>query len=380
MHEATSNIYHMINLLADMPGFDSFVKERDITKHTSDFIDAFLAWRSEHLMTNKNDETTIRIIQEKIQAYKHENNKVSPLSGFYKQYKVHDCLVSDFDEDVLKCRIGKVYFTNADVQHYKTIKEKIANIAVDISPIYDKYKNSNNPYINAQLAEILNRGKQYNIGLLHLYQALIYALSYPNPYWDTPIAVYGCMRALWELQYLLGKKGLTDLTTNTNRFCGKILEMLYLLLSRSIHIEENSLLSAICLSLRADLMYDYNIEYMYIFNTYVGLGVNIEIQYMADKAFSHEIAASLGLASVFEQQFKDSLKMYQHGNLVPYNSIGIRDVEDETMGQLNSKAWKRSIILDTNLYGQYQKGEYFFDKSQITEIISYLHNKYITSK
>lgn len=84
------------------------------------------------------------------------------------------------------------------------------------------------------------------------------------------------------------------------------------------------------MSIRANLVYDYRTEFSVIF----GIGINPDIQYIADKATASSIADRYGLSIIFEECFKDAMKMYRYGSLIPNDTGGYVDIEDATFGGL----------------------------------------------
>lgn len=381
MKNYREDIQKVVEILSSIHGFNDFCIEYTQSGEKGNVIDEFIGWKSRG-KCSPNERIVLNIAKEKMQAIR-RFAQTNQLSGFLEHLKIEDPLLEEFCKDFSNCKTGQVAFKKADVQHYKTITEKIAYYGIDLLPVYEKYRNTQNPYINAQLAGVFNRSGMFEIGLFHLHKALNYALSLSNIYWETPFGVYGCTEALWELQYLLGRKGLEELSReeenisrNKRDFKFKILELLYLYLCRSIHIIDNTLQSANYLSNRANLLLDYGYDFHLIFANNGFCGAKMEVQFLSDKAYAYNIGASLGLALLFEQDFKDSLKMYQHGSLIPNATGGLHDEEDATMEELNKRGWLRSIELGNRLYEKYKEGEYRFNKYQINTLISYIRKKH----
>ena len=360
--------------MSSIHGFNDFCIEYARSGKHGNVIEDFIEWHCKDNFT-PDEQITLHIAKEKFDVIQREV-KHNKLSGFLEHLKIEDPQLEEFCKDFSESKTGQVAFKKADVQHYKTITEKIAYYGIDIQPVYNKYHNTQNPYINAELAGIFNRTGMYEMGLFHLHKALNYALTQSNPYWDTPSGVYGCAEAIWELQYLLGRKGLEDFSRDNRDFKFKILELLYLYLCRSIHIVENSAQSANYLSNRANLLYDYRYDFHLVFANNGFGGAKMEVQLMSDKAYAYRIGESLGLALLFQQDFKDSLKMYQHGSLLPNSTGGLCDEEEATMEELNKRGWFRSVELGNRLYQKYQKGEFHLNRYQIASLISYLRYKY----
>lgn len=363
-------IQELVKVMATIKGFDEFCLEFKDKKH--DIVSAFSDWLQKKAPLKDEDNLTLKIVKEKWETIKQVANS-NRLFGCIQHLSIKDELLDEFIKDMETCKTGEVAFKKADKQHYKTITEKYAYFATDISSVYHKYQSSQNPYINAHLAQIFNRSGMFDLGLYHLKKTVEYALSYPNQYWETPFAIYGCTEAIWELQYLLGEKGLIFICDQLSLPYLSILEVLFLYLSRSIYINMENPVAATYLSNRANLCYDYQYDFTIIFANNGLIGVNTHIQFMSDKAYAFEIAEKLGLGFIFYDDFKDSLKMYQHDSLIPNMSGGLHDIEDATMGELNKRGWARSIILANKLFDKYKQGNYNLTSQQLDTLFHYLH-------
>ena len=367
------DIQELVKVMATIHGFDEFCLENKNEKQ--DIVSAFSDWRQKKAPLSEKEELTLKIVKEKWDTIK---RKAAPnqLLGYIQHLSIKDKLLAEFIKDMEICKTGNVAFKKADIQYYKTITEKYAYLATDISSVYHKYQNSQHPYINSHLAQIFNRSGMFDLGLYHLRKAIGYALSYPNQYWETPFAIYGCTEAIWELQYLLGRKGLIFICNQLSMPYLSILEVLFLYLSRSIYINMENPVAATYISDRANLCYDYQYEFTIIYANNGMIGVNTHIQFMSDKAYAFEIAENLGLGLIFYDDFKDSLKMYQHDSLIPNMSGGLHDIEDATMGELNKRGWERSIILANRLLDKYKQGDYNLTSQQFDTIFRYLHQEH----
>ena len=124
------------------------------------------------------------------------------------------------------------------------------------------------------------------------------------------------------------------------------------------------------LSIRADLIYHYKQDFLSIF----GLGVNPEIQFMADKYMSYYYADICGL-QIAKDCYLDAMKMYRYGSLIVNGGIGTQEYEDATFGELIERGNKRSETLAYSIYEQAKRGYYKMDKCQITNLVNYIGEK-----
>ena len=363
----------LVSALSGMQGFDEFYKGCSSRESLYDVADGFLLWKRQHGCLPPEEETTLKILREKFELLEREESG-NLLSGQVEHLAIRDPLVEVFRKDFHECRTGQVAIKRVANQHYKTRTEDAAYIGLNFEPVYHKYSKTNNPFINTELALAFDNAGLYSVGLRHLKKSLYYSLANPNPYWESPYEIYGCTEAIWEVQFLLGDTGLDIMSESHKGFRLKLLKLLYLYLSRSIHIAYGSLHSLQYLSNRATLLYDYYHEFTIIFGDVDLWVTNIDVQVMSDKAYAYSMAEDLGLAAEFRQDFWDSLKMYRYGSLIPFGSIGPLDLNDETMGDLNKRGWLRSIALGNRLYEEYKRGELHMDRAEIDDIVSYLKN------
>lgn len=125
------------------------------------------------------------------------------------------------------------------------------------------------------------------------------------------------------------------------------------------------------LSIRANLVYDYRTEFSVIF----GIGINPDIQYIADKATASSIADRYGLSIIFEECFKDAMKMYRYGSLIPNDTGGYVDIEDATFGELIERGNIRSEDLANQLLKLYRESYFVLGESELAECIWFIKDK-----
>ena len=370
----------LAQLFASVPGFEQFLAsyhgDKDIYIIVSAFRDKL---ETEGRLTESMDITL------KIMLEKYEDTKELSLDGLHyinKHLQINDsCELQEFFEDRKRLTLKEIKFKRAEVQHYKTITEKIAYQQIDYSSVIEKYIKSNHPYICSQIAQACINAKKYHIGLPFLQKALRHVFSSPNAYWHNVYGITGCTDALYELQHLLGRVGMNEMTQLKS--CG-ILSCLYLYLSRAIYMCDNqsenlsvdeipygAIMKINYLSMRRDIEYDYKFDFSMIF----GMGINPDIQFISDKYLCYHEAQKYGIQIVAEQCYKDSLKMYQHGSLIPNSMGGYLDIEDATWGELVQRGQVRSETIASNLYKIYQKGGFRLSVNELSDIISALRDR-----
>lgn len=375
------------SFVAQVPGLDEFINGHKDLKDFDTILNNFREKQEAMGTMNYELDLMLKILSEKYMEIKQVQDGLHIVN---RHVSIDDTeLLSQFVKDTKGLYSDQWKFKKADVQHYKTITEKIAYKEVDFSSIIDDYIDCNHPYICAKIAIAYLEGKNYSIGLVFLQKALNHVFSYPNVYWNNPLAIYGCVDALHEFQYLLGPRGMDSLSPVIKAGRYTILRCLYLYLSRAIHMcdeelntqayEEDAVpYSAIAkmnyYSIRADLVYDYRQDFSLIF----GLGVNPDIQYISDKAWAYTVADHYGLGRIAWDAYNDALKMYRHGDIRPNNSGGYAEIEDATFGELIERGRIRSEILSQDLFEQYKQSEFFVSIPDIADCIAYLRERLIS--
>lgn len=379
------SIKFILDMLFSIPSFEDFYLKNSQTKDFDSLISLFKQRLIESNSLDYETDLTLKIVKEKYALFVEKNGNA--ISFLNENKKIEDNqILAEFNSDFKKCNTAEIEFRNAEKQHYKTITERIAFHKINFTPeIIEKYLYIFHPYICSNIAIAFTNAKLYDVGLTFLQKSLFNVFSYPNIYWDNPNAIYGCADALYEFQHLLGQNGMLALNKYIPNARRHILTLLFLYLSRAIHIQDtvineylkhpdknnipNSLIQKInYLSSRADLIYDYREDFAMIF----GLGVNPDIQFIADKATAHYLSTQVGLEIMTMQCWKDSLKMYQYGSLIPNYTGGYKEIEDETWDKLIERGNSRSIQIANNYLSDFNKGIFSISKPIIADSISFL--------
>lgn len=378
--------YNIQQMIITIPELEEFLENNNF----KDFSKAILMFYQEMEKQNRMSaelDLKLKILLEKIDEYREKS--IFNLHHINKSIAIDDRkILNDFFSDYKDLRKDKKLFKKAEKQHYETITEKIAHVQVDFDSILDKYFECNHPYIYSQIALAYNNAKKYHIGFPYLAKALFYTFSSPNIYWENIYGMMGCTDALWEVQHLLGRGGMDNLKIMNSH---SILSYLYLCLSRIIYmcdygkkeddhtdnIPQNVIHKINYLSMRGDLIYDYRYDFTAIFGTVLNPGINVDIQFMADKYISHEIAEEYGIGIITHQNYLDALKMYRHGSLIPNSSGGCVDIEEVTFGELIKRGLVRSEELANRLYKEYTAGSFKLDTYEIEKIMMALKEKYL---
>lgn len=383
MDSQIQELNRLNDFIYSIPYFDSFIQNNSsIYNDVEELLKDFLSFVDNKGLDVSEIRIMVHIAIERYASIIENSHKALYYINSTKRF--HDeSIVSEFIEDLRKAKCEGVLFKNADIQHYKTITEKIACQKVDFKEeTIKKYWNCTHPYVCSIISSAFINAKQYGIGIQFLKNGLSNFNTISNKYWDNPLALKGCSDILHMTQYVLGVKGMSE-TVGAD----KILEMLYLYISRVIYmgdipqdkknIHTDSVSQHVIdkinyLSIRADLVYDYQNMFAHIFP----MGVNPDIQFMADKYMADAFAEQFGLGVMTKQCFYDSLKMYQHGSLIPNYSGGYKDVEDATWGELIERGTTRAYDIAYTYYKEYKKGNYQLSANEIDTIISYLVEKF----
>lgn len=378
---------HELNRLNDfiysIPYFDSFLSNNssaydDVEELLKDFL--------LYVGNKEQDISEIRImVHIAIERYASIiENSDKALYYINRTKQIHDeTILSEFIKVMNNAKCEGFLFKKANIQHYKTITEKIAYQKYDFhEETIMKYWDCSHPYVCSIISLAFINAKQYEIGLHFLKNGLANFNTIHNPYWDNPLALKSCADLLHLTQYVLGLQGMYE-TIGVN----KLLEILYLYISRVIYmgdipqtktsfktdsVPQHIIDKINYLSIRADLVYDLRKTFALIFP----VGVNPDIQFMADKYMADAYAQQFGLGIITEDCFKDSLKMYQHGSLIPNYTGGYHDIEDATWGELIERGTNRAYNIAYTYFNEYKRGNFQLSSDEANTIISYLFKKF----
>lgn len=371
------------DFIYSIPYFESFIHNNSSTYNdVEELLKAFLSFVDNKEIDVSEIRIMVHIAIERYASIMENSDKALYYINSTKRF--HDeSILSEFIKDLREAKCEGVSLKKTDIQHYKTITEKIAYQNVDFKEeTIKKYRNCSHPYVCSVISSAFINAKQYGIGFWFLKNGLSNFNTIYNKYWDNPLALKGCSDLLHMTQYVLGLKGMHK-TIGAN----KILKILYLYMSRVIYmgdipqdkktiytdtVPQHIIDKINYLSIRADLVYDYRNMFAHIFP----MGVNPDIQFMADKYMADAYAQQFGLGIITKNCFYDSLKMYQHGALIPNHSGGYHDIEDATWSELIERGTTRAYCIANTYFEEYKKGNYQLSINEIDIIISYLAEKF----
>lgn len=376
----------LADFILSFPEMDDFIEEHPDIQRLDILLNEYAQFASQQYYYSDDLRISIQIAKEKFSEFIEQSHL--GIHSINKTKCIDDAsIICTFHNEAYGDKKPEYLFKKADVQHYRTITEKIAYQKVDFSPLVEKYISHYHPYVNMEIASAFINAKQYDIGLPFLQKVLSYVFSYPNIYWDNPTALYSCAEGIHMMQYLLGRAGMDALDYIIPDSKYRLLQLAYLYISRAIymcdediashgkwdgeHIPAGLINKLNLLSIRANLVYDYRTEFSVIF----GIGINPDIQYIADKATASSIADRYGLSIIFEECFKDAMKMYRYGSLIPNDTGGYVDIEDATFGELIERGNIRSEDLANQLLKLYRESYFVLGESELAECIWFIKDK-----
>lgn len=362
------------------PGFNDFMLEHRDIQNFAEMIDAFRGEKLKNGELTEDLDLMLKILDEKCSQYVEESS--GSLHFLNKHLQVDDSAVlSEFVSDLKGLKRGEVFFKKADLQRYRTIREEIAYFPIDFSPIVDKYMDETHPYITSKFATAYLEAKNYDIGLVFLQKSLNHVFARTNIYWHNPLALYGCVDALHRVQYIMGRRALPLLNTIFPGGYYDILRLLFLYLSRAIHMCDSEnykpdgdnipkpIIEKInYLLIRADLVKFYSQEFVGIF----GIGVNPDIQFISDKISAYYLGCQWGLGSIVMDSYKEAMTLYRNGSFTPNYSGGYVEIEDATIDQLVVRGQLRADNLAKNLYELYQQGSFCLPLDSVADLIAFI--------
>ena len=378
----------LIGLLSNIDGFlDSF--NRIEIRNYEDLIEFMNKFTINNDSLSCEDVVLIRIIKEHFEKFKIDGSYHSIENLDYSK-AVDEKIVHEFLKDTKVLKSGRVAFDKLP-KRYKTITEKIAVEEIDFDNMPQRYKDSLHPYVLHLISEAYINGKIYSVGIHYMFKGIFNALKSINPYFNSEYGLLGSTYLIFQLQYLLGVQGLLHLDKHINSFTSKILSLIYLYLSRCISVFENKynecrttdveFVNPFVIRLielynnRATLMLDYRLFYSNLF-----FGTNPDLHFMSDMYYAYEYGVENGLDFCVQDYYWDSLKMYRHGSLIPNDSGGYKDIEDETWNELTTKVNFRSKLIAEGLYRDFLMDRYDFSNQDIEIIRQYLEAKYINTE
>lgn len=379
----SDNFKFHIDLLYSIPEFKDFTLENDLKENfkgksgAKKLISSFSSFIEEKRKLNDSEELILKLFIECVEA-EYANSFVTKLFNINNNFKVNDLYLNDFNQDYGRILTGESEFKEINIGKYKTKKEFLRLREVDdngLFELYEKYIHYNHPYIFYMISEPMVQAGNYANGINVLRGALKHSFRSPNYYWENIEAVDACATALYQIQYLLGYIGIRKLNEKIENFENKLFKLIFLYLSRVIYMEKDSPLSIDAYSNRARLVRDNKYSFLPIF----GLGVNSDIQYMADKYLAYLVACKNNCGAVYQQCFWDSMKMYRHGHHIPNHTGGIQEIEDAKFTELVKKGEFRSISLANDLLAEFENQELNLSNSEIDLVCDFTIRKMLLS-
>lgn len=369
-------LHHLSNLVDYQSFYDHYAENQEVSS-SKDLL-KFLDELKSHLVAkekwNEELELTLKLIKEQSYIVKH-NKSSSPLFSIDQSKKINDTWLTDFKIELESCLTGNTSIEDVKPRRYKTITEKKWLFELDIvksNQVYHKYSHFNHPLVNHYFSDILFNSKKFEDGLPILKEGIKSVCSYPIHYWNNENGIEGATWLIGNLLYLLGNN-LSNVTLINSKI--KLLKLFFLYATRYICMSESNYKSIDFYSNRARIVKGNYFDFVGIF----GLGVNPDIQYMSDMYLAYFVSTKNSLSGIpmFNQFFKDSLKMYQHGSHIPNASGGYQEIEERTWGELIKLGERRSLTLGNELLKEFENYELNISNSDISIIFDYLTKKFI---
>ncbi|KAA6335141.1 hypothetical protein EZS27_016597 [termite gut metagenome] len=367
------NALSVLNSIKSFPDYYVNYLQKHKIENFSDFFD-LLDYFKEHLQSNnglgEEEKIIISHVKSLLEKVRYKNNS-SKLFITTNHLKPNEEFINSFLEEYHLVETDNLYFKEIKPRRFKTITEKIVLYGIDgrkLYTLFEKYKGYNHPFIFYLISEPLINAKNYSQGISILEESLKYAFRYPNIYWNSLYGLEGCMWALFNIQFLLKKDGISVIDKKISLFRIKLLKLIYLYLTRYICIHSNDPRIIDCYSNRGRLVKDYSMDFIAIF----GLGVNPEIQCLSDYYLGYQSAIKFNLfAPPFMQLRWESMKLYRHGSHIPNSTGGYQDIEDRTWMELVRDGEIRSIHFAKFFLSEFENYDYNLTNDQIKYICNY---------
>lgn len=376
-------INKIIKLLSEIDGFTDFLDTFDKSEGLEKLCDAFYKYK----INNGSIPTSLNEKFEKINIYKRliiEKYDTNVLYYINPDKVIDDRELDEFRKDWESSKTNYYDSKLRDIQRYKSYREFIMYYRYDADWLLPKYSDSTHPLINATLCRALSLSGRYQRALSFLANGLNYSLRYPHLYWHSKYGMIGCSMILWDLAWMISHRKDFNKSTKDDyyweKLYKKVLNLLYLTLTRSIDMAPDLPETCDLLSNRADLFY-YNFDFFIDTFFSVGFVVSKEIQYIADKKNSFERACKINnlIGGIFLEKLNESKMMYEYGCLHPThesNIVSPKYIEDDTWDELVIKGNYRADAVSVSLFKDFKNHKLDFCRKDIEEIVLELRSIY----
>ena len=202
----------------------------------------------------------------------------------------------------------------------KTAKNKIQEKPVKIF----EFKDTEHPYILADIAGMYMYGQKFEEGLNYLYRSINQLAMFPNRYWNSDYGLAGAANTFRLLLLMCPK--------NHMELYRKIYSYDYLYLTKLACTTNDEIFQQEAYVNRASIAMDSMARYI------IPININPDLLYISDMYYAHycnELATQISISSGWKYNMK-SLTYYQHASIRPNDTGGYVDIEEKTYNEIVS--------------------------------------------
>ena len=193
-----------------------------------------------------------------------------------------------------------------------------------LNSIIFEFKDTEHPYILADIAGMYMYGQKFEEGLNYLYRSINQLAMFPNRYWNSDYGLAGAANTFRLLLLMCPK--------NHMELYRKIYSYDYLYLTKLACTTNDEIFQQEAYVNRASIAMDSMARYI------IPININPDLLYISDMYYAHycnELATQISISSGWKYNMK-SLTYYQHASIKPNDTGGYVDIEEKTYNEIVS--------------------------------------------
>ena len=217
-----------------------------------------------------------------------------------------------------------------------------------LNSIIFEFKDTEHPYILADIAGMYMYGQKFEEGLNYLYRSINQLAMFPNRYWNSDYGLAGAANTFRLLLLMCPK--------NHMELYRKIYSYDYLYLTKLACTTNDEIFQQEAYVNRASIAMDSMARYI------IPININPDLLYISDMYYAHycnELATQISISSGWKYNMK-SLTYYQHASIKPNDTGGYVDIEEKTYNEFlilsnNDIQLKRKFTVPNTLLKKFGK-------------------------
>lgn len=237
---------------------------------------------------------------------------------------IDDSFVNNYVLKIQNAQNDKLKFKDLNSPwHTRGISLALYEIPISVlNSIIIEFKDTEHPYILADIAGIYIYGQKLEDGLKYLYRSINQLIKFPNRYWNSDYGLVGAANTFRLLLLMCPK--------NHMELYRKIYSYDYMYLTKLACTTNDEIFQQNAYVNRASLAMDSMARCI------IPININPDLLYISDMYYAHycnELAEQISVSSGWEYNMK-SLTYYQHASIRPNDTGGYVDIEDRTYNEI----------------------------------------------